>query len=182
MAKDKAPPRELPPESPGYWLPGSGNLIDKALGMQQDLAFLDQEWTKIRENGDIVDMARAFVVAHRLQSFIDEAAKAYNKLFELYKTKYMPEALEAAGVTHVPLSEGFRIGMSARTWASVNKDQRDAAYEWLRNNGLGDLIQPTINASTLSAAAKAMLEENRELPEDLFKVAVVPTTSVTATK
>ena len=45
------------------------------------------------------------------------------------------------------------------------------------------LVTETVNSSTLSAAAKFELEEHgREFPEELFNVALVPTTSVTATK
>lgn len=41
---------------------------------------------------------------------------------------------------------------------------RDAAFEWLRSNELGDLIQETINAGTLSTAIKTMLDEKGEEP------------------
>jgi hypothetical protein len=59
---------------------------------------------------------------------------------------------------------------------------KDAAKIWLRTHGLGDIIVETINAGTLAATGKAMLEEGRELPEDYFNCHVLPQTSMTKVK
>jgi hypothetical protein len=56
---------------------------------------------------------------------------------------------------------------------------KEAAFEWLRENGLGELITETVNASTLSAQARKMLEDGTELDADIFNVSVFPTTSIT---
>lgn len=56
---------------------------------------------------------------------------------------------------------------------------KQAAYWWLRLNGMGSLITETINASTLSAAARKQMEDGKDLPETYFKVDIVPNTSVT---
>jgi len=130
-----------------------------------------------------VSAARAFVVLHRLKSKIDELAKVYSTLFEDYKVRVLPELFDDEGVSSVPLTEGYRVGVSQKLYASIRPESKEAAYEWLRENDLGDLISSTVNASTLSAAAKHELEENgREFPPDLFNVAIVPTTSVTVTR
>ena len=56
-------------------------------------------------------------------------------------------------------------------FASIIAEKRPQAFQWLRDNGYGDIIQETVNASTLSAFAKTLLEtENKELPEEFFRV------------
>jgi len=52
--------------------------------------------------------------------------------------------------------------------------------DWLRTNGHGDLIQETVNSSTLGAFARNLTEESGyELPSDIFKTSVMTFTSIT---
>jgi len=139
------------------------------------------------EKAGAIPMARAFVVLHRLKTLLDETVKPFDKTFAEFKDVRVPAVFETAGVPNVPLDEGFRVGVSTKFRASFKSEDdggdKDAAYQWLRDNGLGDLITSTVNASTLSSAAKNMLEnENKELPSTLFNVAFVPNTSVNTTK
>lgn len=131
-----------------------------------------------------VQLARAFVVLHRLNERLlseEKALKPLKAVWKDYKEFKVPEAFEQAGVPNVPLDEGFRVGVSIRTVASVATGQKSAAFIWLQENGAGDLIQETINASTLSAYAKQKGEKNEDLPDDIFKVNLMPNASVTKT-
>lgn len=71
-----------------------------------------------------------------------------------------------------------RVSVSRRFSASML--DKDMGFKWLRDNGHGDLIQPTVNAQTLSAFAKNMQEvEGKDLPVEIFKTGSVPYTSIT---
>ncbi len=129
-----------------------------------------------------MQLARAFVVMHRLAERMLSEEKAFKPIKEFYKaTKELtvPACFEQAGVPNVSLDEGFRIGITVNIRASVRPGQKVAAFTWLQENEKGDLIQPTLNASTLSAFAKEMREQNFDLPDDIFNVAEMPNTSVT---
>ena len=135
---------------------------------------------------DPITVARVFVVLHRLNEKIEGLTRSsstlgkWGKLYEAYKKEVVPQVLEAAGVPHVALAEGFRVGVSSQTFISV-KD-RDKAFHWLRTHKLGDLITNTVNSSTLSAALRNMMDEdNLDPPDDIFSVATIATASVTAT-
>lgn len=144
---------------------------------------LDKELA-VAYKGGAIQMARAFVVLHRLNERLlseDKALKQFKSLWGDYKNVKVPELFEQAGVPNVPLDEGFRVGIAIRTVASIVPGQKDAAYTWLQENDAGDLIQPTVNASTLSKFAKEMGEGNKDLPDDLFTVTLMPNTSVTKT-
>jgi hypothetical protein len=134
------------------------------------------------ESMEPVAFARAFVNLRDLKDRIDAAQKKVSGLYEEWKTVKVPEKFEQNGIPNINLDEGFRVGVSHRVFASVNKDKKDAAYAWLRENDLGDLITETVNTSTLSAVAKSMAEENKELEPSLFNISVVNNTSVTKTK
>ena len=71
-----------------------------------------------------------------------------------------------AGLGTVYLSDEF--------FASVLKDDRPQLYQWMRDNGHGDIIQDWVFPQTLTAFAKEMAEKNEELPE-FIKVAYIPT-------
>lgn len=130
-------------------------------------------------------LARAFVVLHRLNERMlsdEKAFKGYKEVWRNAKELRVPQSFEAAGVDSAPLSEGFRVGVTVTKRASIVPGQKEAAFVWLQDNDKADIIQPTVNASTLSSLAKDMAEKNEELPEALFKVYDQPNVSVTKTK
>lgn len=130
-----------------------------------------------------ISAAKSFVVLRRLKDKVEQFETAFQTVFDRYQKEIIPELFEAEGVTSLPLAEGFRVGISNKFYASIKKDQRDAAWKWLRKHGLSELITETVNSSSLSAAIKHEVEENNlEPPEDLFTTAYVPNTSVTVTK
>ena len=71
-----------------------------------------------------------------------------------------------------------RVSVSRRFSASML--DKEVGMDWLRKNGHGDLIQPTVNAQTLAAFAKNLQEvEGKDLPVEIFKVGSIPYTSIT---
>lgn len=153
---------------------------------------LEKEFKRAEKAGAI-PAARAFVAVHRMVERLKDMTKPLTGeagLFETYKRDKLPALFEQEGITNVPLAEGFRVGISSRFFASINKgadeqaslELKKRAYDWLRDNGLEDIIQPVVNVSTLSATFKELIEEkNIEPPKDLFTVAMSPNTSVTKT-
>lgn len=182
MTDDKKPKTPLPATIVAA-LPSSRKFSEQLDALYKVLANeLAPELAKAREAG-AVNLARAFVAFHRLNDKLDALDKAFEATFADLKGVVIPAAFEAEGLPNVPLSEGYRVGIAHNFRASIKEGMRSEAYQWLRENGLGDLITTTVNASTLSAAAKHRLEEdNKDFPEELFSVAIMLNTSVTTTK
>lgn len=177
---DSAPKQPLPP-SLIQALPVSKMIVRHLAAMTGEIAQLERELNAAKLMG-AVPLARAFVVFHRVMEKLDHDLKPLSKLFEQCKYQTIPETFEQEGVPSVALAEGYRVGTAIQTRASIRKGMKDEAYQWLRENGLGDLITATVNASTLSSAARTMLEDdNIEMPDRLFNVARMTTTSVTKT-
>lgn len=175
--KTKASPKL--PASLVNALPASAQIMKHMQAIEALLPEMAHQMHGAR-NGGAIALARAYVVLHRMDARIDEIFKPFNAVVKEYKEVIIPEAFEVEGLSSAPLAEGFRVGVSARTLASLKTDRKPECYAWLRAN-YPDVVQETVNASTLSKLAKEMLEENRELPDELFNVALVPTTSVTQT-
>lgn len=114
---------------------------------------------------------------------LSEVKKQYNFIYDMLSKDTIPELMREAGVKTITLEDVGRVTVSYRFSCSILPDQKEVAYEWLRNNDLGDIIVETVNSQTLSATAKNLLEnEGKELPPDTFKTGTSPYTSVTAIK
>lgn len=180
-SETKAPAPTLPASLVAA-LPSSKDVMKHVQAMEKALPGLIREVQAARKSG-AVSLARSYVVYKRVCDRMEEMVKPYNAFRDVLKGVVIPEQFEQAGIPNVTIDEGFRIGLSTRILASIIPDKKEEAYQWLRDNDLGDIIGETVNASTLSATAKSLVEDqNKELPEDLFKVAYVPNTSVTKTK
>lgn len=163
-------------------LPSVGPVVERLEFVEKHIAqFLKSEVDGADANGPI-ELARALVVLRFLKDKIDAAFKEFTDIYASVKDVKLPEAFDRANIPNVTLDEGYRVGVSHSLRASVKANMKDAAIKWLQDNGLGDIVTETINASTLSAVARTMAEDNKELDESVFHVFIQPTTSVTKTK
>jgi hypothetical protein len=129
------------------------------------------------------DAARFFVAYKDIKDEFEELFKYLDAQYTEFKTLTYPAMAEDDGQTSVPLTEGYRVGVSAKLYASIKGPFKKQAYDWLTKNDLGEIIVETVNASTLSASAKARLEEDfLDLPPEFFNVMLQSNTSVTKTK
>lgn len=182
-AANGAPPTL--PRSLAAALPTAIQIMGHVAAIERCVPNLEREMLNAEKAG-AVGLARSFAVLHRLREALlsgeKNRFKPIDRLFRDYSELKVPAVFEQDGVTHVPLAGGFRVGVSHTFRASIKKDMKDQAYAWLRGHKLGDIITATVNASTLSAAGKALRDEhNVDLPEELFTAADVPNTSVTKT-
>lgn len=111
------------------------------------------------------DLARFFVQAKLVKDALEELEKSVNPFHMRFKEVLIPDRFEAEGITSLPLEGVGRVGVSQTVRASIDPTLKDAAFEWLRSNDK-DIVQETVNASTLGALAKTVLEdEGKDLPE-----------------
>lgn len=99
----------------------------------------------------------------------------------------LPARLDADETSNFTSKDtGNRMTRTARVLASIISDPTGEilkrAYKWLRDNELGPLIKETVNSSSLSAAAKELMENGKELPDDLFKLHTKDGVSITRKK
>ncbi len=125
-----------------------------------------------------IELSRVFVKIRLLKDEMDAIMKGFDAFYEELAKVKLPAVFDAHKVPSVSLDEGYRVTVSHALRASIRGGvDKEAAYQWLNENGLGDIVTRTVNASTLSAVAKTMAEDNRELDSELFNVAVLANTS-----
>jgi hypothetical protein len=83
----------------------------------------------------------------------DQLLQAENKVKELKRALYdvsevrLPEALLSVGMTSFTLEDGSTISCGKVYQAHISKANADAAHDWLRDNGHGDIIKNEIKVN-----------------------------------
>jgi len=106
----------------------------------------------------------------RLKGAIAELKAEESRLqkeFDHLRKHRIPEMMENMGIQNVKLEGVGRVSLRGEIYASIV--DKDLAYSWLQEHGHGDLIKPTVNASTLKAFLKEQMREGEVLPEEAFK-------------
>lgn len=134
--------------------------------------------TEALKASDHVTVIRHFDEVSKAYDILDATKKELNAIYDRLSRDYVPEAMRAAGVKTTTVEGIGRVTVSHRYSCSMLDKVR--GYNWLTENGHGDLITQTVNSSTLSAFAKNLIvEEGKELPDDLFRTGTSPFTSIT---
>lgn len=120
-------------------------------------------------------MHEASVAAAKLEL----EAKPFNDAFEYLRLVKIPAVFDERDIKNLAVTglsdvEGnavsVRCALTSDIYASIKAGQKDAAYQWFRDNGRGDLIKETVAPGTLKSSAKAAMVKGEPFPEDLFNV------------
>ena len=105
--------------------------------------------------------------ADELKAQLDELNKRKDAM-EAEVISAILDAQEETGVEALRINHGGRnYSVTVKTYYSIPKAQRDAAFEEMRNLGMGDLIQEKVDDRTLTKELEAAREESGgELPEE----------------
>lgn len=115
-----------------------------------------------------------------IHTALDVVRKTLNAEYDHIKLKALPDLMNELELRTFTVEGAGRVQIGGDVYASISADQKDGAYQWLRDNNYGDLIVETVNASTLKAWCKEGLEQGRDMPEELFKI--TPYTRATLVK
>lgn len=110
---------------------------------------------------------------------LDSQLKALNKEFDFLRITKIPAKMEEDGVDRISVAGIGRVSLTSDMHVSIKADQKEAFYDWLRDNGRGDLIQESVNASTLKATVKNMFKSGEDIPEELLNVSPFTRASIT---
>ena len=142
--------------------------------LDKSLADVVSEYT---DDFSPIELARYFVKVRQIKDEAEATTKQFDAFYEELAKIKIPTIFDQHKVPSISLDEGYRVTVSHALRASIRSGAREAAHQWLRDHGLADIVTETVNASTLSAVAKTMAEENQDLDPDLFNTAIIANTS-----
>lgn len=127
------------------------------------------ELLEAEAEGDLVALVTAFFHFDQFCKRLDDAKKSMRNMLQGFERAAIPKAFETQGLDRIRIPEIKKsVGPQAQFSASVV--DKDKLFEWLRENGQGDVIQETVNSSTLTAFVKRMIEETgSEPPTDIVE-------------
>jgi hypothetical protein len=77
----------------------------------------------------------------------EELIKKKKKNLEQISGELIPTLLSEMGLSSLKLSDGSSVDVKQHYSASISVANREKAYSWLRQNGLGDIIKNEISVS-----------------------------------
>ena len=112
----------------------------------------------INDSKDFLDTVEVTTIAQEcvnLKQKEDEIAELEDKLkkkkeeADYISSKVIPELLAEQGLSEIKLADGSKVSVKQEFRATLPKDEvrRDAAYQWLRDQGLGDIIKNNVSVT-----------------------------------
>jgi hypothetical protein len=77
----------------------------------------------------------------------EENLKKLKKNYEHLSGEVIPTMMSEMGLSHLKLMDGSSIDVKPHYSATITQANKEAAFNWLRNNGLGDIIKNEISVS-----------------------------------
>jgi phage terminase small subunit len=104
----------------------------------------EEDQQNIIEKTDINTLAN---YCRELQAYEDEIQDLENKIkykkerADKISSEVIPNLLAEQGLSSLKLADGSSIDIRKSYNCTIKKDQMELAYNWLRENGLGDIIK-----------------------------------------
>lgn len=106
-----------------------------------------------------------------------EELKIINAHYDVLRLEVIPEKMDAEGIENIKIEGVGRVSLTADMFTAVTN--KVGLYDWFKTNNLADLIQETVNASTLKAFIKRRMKEAKPYPEDCVRVTPFTRASIT---
>ena len=78
---------------------------------------------------------------------LEKSLKQKKKSFEHLSGEVIPTMMAEMGLSQLKLMDGSSVDVKPNYSANITIANKDAAFNWLRNNGLGDIIKNEISVS-----------------------------------
>jgi len=138
------------------------------------------------------DQANVITKTENIHSLADQVERLENLNQEIEKTEkdlkqkkkdlehisgeIIPTMMSEMGLSHLKLMDGSSVDVKPNYSANITIANREAAFNWLRNNGLGDIIKNEIlvsfgrNEDNKAADYAALAQERGFQPTQKLKV------------
>ena len=114
------------------------------INFEEDQQNVIRKTDKIQSVADQVEKLEALQIRLELQ---EDNLKSTKKQIDHLAGEVIPTMMSEMGLSHLKLMDGSSVDVKPNYSASITIANREAAFGWLRNNGLGDIIKNEISVS-----------------------------------
>lgn len=152
------------------------SMSDSLRGIEEQTNHLHQAVAQFK--GRARDSSVALFHLSNLHAQIDAITKKIYHMKDLYDKTVVPSKMDEEGIDLLRIPELAR-SFSRQQRMSASMVDKEKAFEWVRSMGQDDIIQTTINASTLASFCRNLMEEQGiEPPPDAVKLNIYYATGV----
>jgi len=104
----------------------------------------EEDQQQILEKTDIKTLSHYCLMLQNFEDQISNMEKDIKKIKEQadkISSEVIPNLLAEQGLSSLKLADGSSVDIRKSYNCTIKKDQMDLAYNWLRENGLGDIIK-----------------------------------------
>lgn len=161
-------PRKLEPDKAAEVKAAMTVIGEFYKGKGQNPELLDEQGN-YKANVTTLELLREFKAAKDFKEACDLLAKESGRLYDYLRLALVPERFEEDGISNMKVDGVGRVQLAGDLYAGIIKGSEEKAFEWLGDNGRGDLVKQTVNNSSIKAVLKKMLADGEEIPAELFK-------------
>jgi len=124
--------------------------IKQQIKFKDEINFEADQQDAIKKTGNIQSLADQ---VERLEGVASEIEDTESRLKLLKKKRdhisgeIIPTMMSEMGFAELKMDDGSHLKVSTSYRATITEANKEAAYNWLRNNGLGDIIKNEISVS-----------------------------------
>jgi len=143
------------------------------IDFEKDQQEVIQKTDNIKTLADQVEKLNSLQQRIELQ---EDNLKNTKKEFDYLSGEVIPTMMAEMGLSHLKLMDGSSVDVKPNYSASISIANREKAFNWLRENGLGDIIKNEIsvafgrNEDNKAADYAALAEERGFQPTQKLKV------------
>lgn len=115
-------------------------------------------------------LARALVDADGYVKEMESNLQDAKERARVLREETIPSAMQELGLEEIKLETGQKLSVKQDVYASIPKDYKAAAYQWLEDHGFGGLIKTAVSVYY----GKGELEEAQVLSEKLHDIGLSP--------
>ena len=126
------------------------NLIRKEEEMSNELILsdLEDDAQELIEKSDIQSLAKycneLAVLENNIASY-EKTIKDLKEQADKISSEIIPNLLAEQGLSSLKLADGSGVDVKKMYSCTINKDNIESAYQWLRDQGLGDIIKNEVS-------------------------------------
>jgi len=124
--------------------------IKQQIKFKDKINFEEDQAKVITKTGNIQSLADQVERLENLNQEIEKKEKDLKqrkKDLEYVSGEVIPTMMSEMGLAHLKLMDGSSVDVKPNYSANITIANREAAFNWLRNNGLGDIIKNEISVS-----------------------------------
>lgn len=126
-----------------------------------------------------VDLAREMAEVEKVKDYVKMLSSFINAEYDVIRLELLPQKMEEAGLENMKVENLGRVNLTGDMYVSIRAGEFEEFAKWLKKRKLGDLVQETINSSTLKAFVTRRMADNKDVPRELLNVTPYTRASIT---